>query len=72
MGSGACFVRLSHGNPERCVPMVQECNASVESWGWGMFPSVAEEVAVVEMPSLRCNECVQGRETRPSLRQNHC
>jgi hypothetical protein len=37
-----------------------------------MFPSAAEEVAVVETPILRCCQRISGRETRPSLWLNIC
>jgi len=35
-----------------------------------MFPYTAEEVAVVECPSLRCFQGVRGRETHSSIRLN--
>jgi len=54
MGSGNCFVGLSHGIPENRVPMAQQWDCSEEHWHWGMFPFEAQEVAVVETPSLRC------------------
>ena len=38
----------------------------------GMFLAAAEEVALVEIASLRCFERVCGRETRPSLRLTVC
>jgi len=53
MGSRDCSVGSSQGNPECRVPMAQECNCSEERRRQGMIPSVAEEVAVVETPSLR-------------------
>jgi len=52
--------------------MAQQCNRSAEHLRWGMFPSMAEEVAVVETLSLRCFQSVRGWETRPSLRLNLC
>jgi len=55
--------------------MAQQCNLSVEHWRRGMFPSAAEEAAVVVTPSLRCVPCVQGSEKGASLRLNlghHC
>ena len=33
-----------------------------------MFPSAAEEVAVIETPSLGCFQGVHGRETHQGLR----
>jgi len=72
MGSRDCSVGSSQGNPERRVPMAQECDCSVEHWHRGMFLSLAEEVPVVETPSLRCFQRVRGRETSPSLRLNLC
>jgi len=52
--------------------MAEQCNRSAERRRRGMFPSGAEEVAVVETPSLRCFQRVGVRETRPSLRLNLC
>jgi len=52
--------------------MAQQCNRSVERRRRGMFPSAAEEVAVVETLSLRCSQRVRGREMRPSLQLNLC
>jgi len=72
MGSRDCFVGLSQANPERRVPMAQQCNHSVKGQRLGMFPSVAEAMAVVDSSSLRCSQCVRGRATRPSLRLNPC
>jgi hypothetical protein len=72
MGSRDCSVGLSQGNPERRVPMAPQCNRSAERRRRGMFPSPAEEVTVVETPSLRCFQRVRGRETRPSLQLNLC
>jgi hypothetical protein len=50
--------------------MAQQCNHSEQRWRQGMCLSAAEEVAVVETPSLRCFKRVPGRETRLSLRLN--
>ena len=61
------LVGSSEGNPEHCVPMVQQCDPSAEHRCLGMFPSVAGEVAVVETLSLRCVQGVRGRETLPNL-----
>jgi len=72
MGSRDCSVGSSEGNPERRVPMAQQCNRSAEHRQRGMFPFAAEEVAVVETPSLRCFQPVRGRETRPSLQLKLC
>jgi len=72
MGSMDSFVGSSQGNPERRVPMAQQCNRSVEHWCWGMCTSAAEELAVVETPSQQCFQGVRRRETRPSLRLNLC
>jgi hypothetical protein len=59
-------------DPLLTLPMAQQCNRSAEHRHRGMFPSAAEEVAVVETPSLRSFQQVQGRETCPSLRLNLC
>jgi len=67
MGSRDCSVGSSQGNPGRRVPMAQQCNHSAERRFRGMFPSAADQVAVVETASLRCFQRVQGREMRPSL-----
>jgi len=70
-GSSDCFVGWSQGSPRWRVPMAQQCNRSAERQHQGIFPFAAV-VAVVEAPSLRCFQHVQGRETRPSLRLNLC
>ena len=67
MGSMDCSVGSSQGNPARRVPRVQQCNRSAERRRRGMFLSPAEEVAMVDTPSLQCFQCVRGREMRPSL-----
>jgi len=72
MSSRDCSVGSSQGKPERRVPMAQQCNSFVERRHQGMLTSGAEEVAVVETPSQRCFQCIQGRETRQSLRLNLC
>jgi hypothetical protein len=53
MGSRDCSVGSSQGNPERRIPMAQQCNRSAEHRHQGLFPSAAVEVAVVETPSVR-------------------
>jgi hypothetical protein len=72
MGSRDCSVGSSQGNPERRVPMAQQCNRSAERRRRGMSPSAGEVVAVVETPSLQCFQRVRGRETRPILQLNLC
>jgi len=52
--------------------MDQQCNRSGERWHRGIFPSPAEEVVVVDTPSLRCFQRVRGWETRPSILLNLC
>ena len=69
-GSRDCFVGSSQANPECHVPMDKQDNRSVERRCRGMFPSAGEEVAVVETPSLQCDQSVQARETHPSLQLN--
>jgi len=64
------FVGSSQGNPECRVLVAQQYNGSVEHRHRGMIQSGAEEVAVVETPSLRCFQCARGKETHPSLRLN--
>jgi len=72
MGSRDCFVGLSQGNPECCVPMAQQWNRFGEHWHQGLVPSVAEVVVVVESPSLGYFHGVRVRETRPTVRLNVC
>ena len=47
--------------------MAQQCDHSEERRRRGIFPSAAEELAVVETPRLRYFQPVPRRETRPSL-----
>jgi len=54
MGSRDCFLGMTQGNPERRVTMAQQCNYTMERQRRGLFPSAAEEVAVVDNLSLRC------------------
>ena len=67
MGSRDRSVGSSQCNPERLVPKAQHCNRSAERRRRGMFPSMSEELAVVETPSVRFFQRVRGRETRPCL-----
>jgi len=72
MGSRDFFVGSSQGNPERRVPTAQQCNRSTKCQHWGMFSAAAEDVAVIETPSLQWFQLVRGKETRPSLQLNLC
>jgi len=67
-----CFVGSSQVNPERRVPMVQQCNQSAEHRCRSVFPSAAEKAAVVETPSLRCAQGIRDTEMGASLRLNLC
>ena len=53
MGSRDCCGGLSQCNPERRVPMAQQCIRSTQRQHRGMFPFAAEEVELVETRSLR-------------------
>ena len=72
MGSRNCFVGSSEGNPEHRICMAQPRTRSALCRRRGLFPSVVEEVAVVDAVRLQCFQCFRGRETRPSLRLNLC
>jgi hypothetical protein len=54
MGSRDSSVGMSQGIPERHVPIADQCNHSAERRRQSMFLSAAKEVAVVDIPSLRC------------------
>jgi len=70
MGSRDRSGGSSQGNPEHRVSLAQQSNHSAERRQRGTFPSREEEVVVVETVSLRCFQCVRGREMRTSLRLN--
>jgi hypothetical protein len=52
--------------------MTKQCNRTAERLRRDMFPSAAEEVAVVETPSLQWFQRIRGMEMRPSLRLTIC
>jgi hypothetical protein len=68
MGNAECIIHSTHSNREGHVLITKQCNPSAESRRWGMFPSTAEEVAVLGPLGLGCFQRVPGRKMHPSHR----
>jgi hypothetical protein len=67
MVSRNCIIGSSQGKSEGRVPMAQQGIRSAVPRRRVVFPSAAEEVAVVETPCLQLVQRVQARETNASL-----